>query len=154
VQYQLLKIAFGYNDILDLPLDISNTQEPVNILDIATGTGAWILDVSRIPEIQSRLPELGVVNPVNLYACDISTAKLPEKFTTNQHGINFFLQDVTQPFLDNMKGKFDIIHTALLSWALTEEGWKAASRNVYELLSRSMLSNIYPFSQHFSCACL
>lgn len=136
VQYQLLKTAFGYGDILDLPLDISKSQKPINILDMATGTGAWILDIARIPEVQSRIPPLDVTvaNPISLYACDISTAKLSKDFIANNLGINFFLQDVTQPFPDYMKGKFDVIHTALLSWALTEEGWKAAFRNVHELL--------------------
>lgn len=134
MQYKHLKAVLGYDDILELPFSISEACNAVNILDVATGTGVWILDVARIPEIQSRLPATGVPNPVNLYACDISAEKFPEKSKVDSLDVNFFLQDITRPFPQNMWGKFDLVHMALLSWALTEDGWNAAFRNIYHIL--------------------
>lgn len=133
IQYHLLKAGFGYTDTFDLPLDISSASE-LHILDIATGTGAWILDVVNcIPGIASRLSTTAP-NRVTLSACDISDAKFPAELRTGSLGINFFLQDVTQPFPREMHGQFDLIHVSLLCFALTEEGWHSALRNIHDLL--------------------
>jgi SAM-dependent methyltransferase len=134
MQYRLLKEGFGHSDPLDLPLDISSMGE-LNILDIATGTGAWILDVARIPEISTRLSPT-VANRVTLSACDITDAKFPPKPTRDRLGIKFFLQDVTQPFPPEMHGQFDLVHASLLCFALTEQGWHSALKNIYDILSK------------------
>lgn len=132
MQYQVLKAGFGHNDILDLPLDICKVNE-LNILDIGTGTGAWILDVTRIPEISARVSST-VTRHVKLFACDISDAKFPPKLLTDPLGIHFFVQDVTQPFPQEMYGTFDLIHVGLLCLALTRQGWKSALKNIHNLL--------------------
>lgn len=135
LQHQYLKTILGYKDILELPLDISKaTQDTVNILDVAAGTGSWILDVARIPEVRSRLSPPSIPNTVHLYACDISDAKFPGESIKDSSGVNFFLQDITKPFPENMKGKFDLVHMAMLVWALTKDGWEAALQNIYDIL--------------------
>jgi hypothetical protein len=131
IQYQLLKKGAGHADILDLPIDISNKGE-LKILDIATGTGAWILDVTRIPEISSRI----LSDRVKLFACDLSDTKFPPKSVTAPLGIDFFVQDMTQPFAQEFHGQFDLIHIGLVCFALTSQGWSSALKNVYDLLSK------------------
>jgi SAM-dependent methyltransferase len=133
MQYEITKAGFGYSDILDLPIDVSGAGE-VNIMDIATGTGAWILDVARIPEISGRLAP-NSINRVKLFACDISNAKFPSKSLTDSVGIYFFEQDVIESFPEDMYGQFDLIHVSLLCFALTRQGWDLALANIDKLLS-------------------
>lgn len=132
MQYEILKRGFGHSDILDLPIDISKARE-INILDIATGSGAWILDVARIPEISDRLSP-GSINRVKLSACDISDAKFPPKPVSDSLGIHFFEHDATELFPQEMQGQFDLIHISLLCFALTRQGWLSALQNVEILL--------------------
>jgi SAM-dependent methyltransferase len=126
MQYCLLKEGFGHSNLLDLPLDISSIGE-LNILDIATGTGAWILDVTCIPEISTHLAATAA-NRVTLSACNISNAKFPPKPVRDCLAIRFFLQDVMQPFPLEMYGQFDLVHVSLLCLALMEQGWHSVSR--------------------------
>jgi len=132
LQYAFIKAGFGHRDILELPLDFSKAGE-LNILDIAAGSGAWILDVVKIPQVQSRLSPTGAADPVNIFACDLSPTKFP-KSVTDPLGIHFFVQDVTKPFPEEMYGTFDLIHIGLLCFALTSEGWGQALPNIHRLL--------------------
>jgi SAM-dependent methyltransferase len=133
MQYQVLKSGFGHDEIIELPLNVSEHKK-LNILDIGTGTGSWILDVARIPEI-STWTSSRAANHLKLFACDISDAKFPPELLTDPLGIHFFVQDVTQPFPQEMYGTFDLIHVSLLCFALTRQGWKSALKNIHDLLS-------------------
>lgn len=133
-QYMLFKDLFGHNNIqvLDPSLDTLKSDE-VNILDAATGTGAWLLDVAQMHDIQPRLSP-SAPNPVKLYACDITSTKFVPGAVTNPHEISFFPQDITKPFSEEMKHKFNIVHLSLMAYAFTMEAWTAALNNIFNIL--------------------
>lgn len=78
--------------------------------------------------------------PIQLYACDISTDKFPPRDVTDALGIKTFQQDVTQPFPDELYGKFDLVQAFMLVGSLTEAGWRRALENYRRLLSRLIIS--------------
>jgi SAM-dependent methyltransferase len=138
-QYQLTKALFGHEDILhDLFFDIS-LRKDLNILDAATGSGAWIMDVARLSNAQANILSTATPMSFKLFACDISSEKFPSCAITEPLGIQFFIQDVTKPFPEEMENKFDVVNMSMLSLALTEDGWNTAFRNVYDVLSRLSL---------------
>ncbi len=96
----------------------SNTVPPVvniahvsKVIDVATGTGAWALDFVSQPDVRDR--------DVQVFACDISTAKFPQADEPDVDRITFFQHDVTKPFPDEMLGTFDLVNTTLMCFALT-----------------------------------
>jgi ubiquinone/menaquinone biosynthesis C-methylase UbiE len=123
-QYTFFKIAFGYPQPVPPEINISHVSK---VIDIATGTGAWALDFASLPDVRNR--------NVQIFACDISTAKFPPEEECKAKGINFFQQDVTEPFPDELLGTFDLVNLMYLSYSLTEEGWKKALKNIHGLLS-------------------
>jgi ubiquinone/menaquinone biosynthesis C-methylase UbiE len=98
-------------------------------MDVGAGTGAWALDFVSLPGVRDR--------NVQVYACDISTAKFPRKDSDKSEvrKITFFQHDVTNPFSDELLGTFDLINVCFLVYALTAPGWKVALQNMYSLLS-------------------
>lgn len=130
-QYELLRTLFDYPEAVPPAVDLNKVSA---VLDIAAGTAAWTLDLANEPKIKPRLPPTSS-NPVKLYACDLSLAKFPPKEKLDALGVTCFQQDVTQPFPQELRGKFDLAHMSLLVFALTEEGWDRALRNIYEVLS-------------------
>ena len=96
-------------------------------MDVGTGTGAWILDFVALPGVRDR--------GLQVFACDISTAKFPRNDEPGVKKITFFQHDVTKPFPDELLGTFDLINICFLGYALTAQGWKVALRNLYSLLS-------------------
>jgi ubiquinone/menaquinone biosynthesis C-methylase UbiE len=124
VQYAFLKTAFGYPQLVPPEINISHVSK---VIDIATGTGAWALDFASLPDVCNR--------NVQIFACDISTAKFPPEEERKAKGINFFQQDVTKTFPDELLGTFDLVNLMYLSYSLTENGWKKALKNIHSLLS-------------------
>ncbi len=113
----------------------SNTVPPVvniahvsRVIDVATGTGAWAIDFVSQSDVRDRAD-------VQIFACDISTAKFPQADKPDVDGINFFQHDVTKPFPDEMLGTFDLVNMACMCLALTVQGWKLALQNMRDLLS-------------------
>ena len=96
-------------------------------MDVGTGTGAWALDFVSLPGVCDR--------DLQVFACDISTAKFPRNDEPEVKKITFFQHDITQPFPEEFLGTFDLINICFLVYALTEQGWKVALRNLYSLLS-------------------
>ena len=107
-----------------------------NVLDVAAGTCAWTFDLASLPGVSERLAE-GVENRVRLYACDIDTRFFPEKSLTDRLGITTFQQDATEPFPEDLRGKFDLVHVSFLFMCLTKEGWQKTLRHFYDVLSMS-----------------
>ena len=112
----------------------SNTVPPVvditrvsKVIDVATGTGAWALDLVSQPDIRDR--------GVQVFACDISTTKFPRADEPDVGRITFFQHDVTKPFPNEMLGTFDLVNMSYLAFALTVQGWKLALENLHHLLS-------------------
>lgn len=59
---------------------------------------------------------------------------------TDALGIKTFQQDITQPFPDELYGKFDLVQAFMLVGSLTEAGWKRALENYRRLLSALLIS--------------
>jgi SAM-dependent methyltransferase len=132
IQHRFFKTISGQSKGITLPLDPSKVEV---ILDVATGTGSWTLDVAQNPVIASRLSS--PTDNLRLLACDISLAKLSPELLSHSTKIEVFEQDVTQSFPTKLQGKVDIVHMGLLLHALTERGWRKALRNIFDVLSKS-----------------
>jgi SAM-dependent methyltransferase len=132
IQHHYFQTALGHGQSVRLPLDPSQVE---TVLDIAAGTGSWILGVAHDPIIASRLSS--PTDKLKLLACDLSLAKFPPKLTsgTSNPKIRVFQQDVTQPFPEELRGTVDVAHMSILVWALTQHGWERALRNIYDVLS-------------------
>lgn len=138
-QYLMTKKILGRTSPLPPCIDINSVS---SVLDIAAGTCIWTLDLAKLPEVSSRLADASISArssrnpnaPLQLFACDISTAKFPEKEIAESVGLKTFEQDVTKPFPYDLYGTFDLVHMTLLVYALTEDGWKKALQNCKDLL--------------------
>jgi SAM-dependent methyltransferase len=128
----MTKKLLSYEDILEVPFD---KERVTHILDVGAGSGAWTLDVARIPEIKARSSPTSS-NPIKLYMSDITSAKFPSSSILDSLNIAAFEQDVTKPFPEEMQGKFDVVHMSFLVWALTHEQWSLALKNIYNILSK------------------
>ncbi|EIM91891.1 uncharacterized protein STEHIDRAFT_164316 [Stereum hirsutum FP-91666 SS1] len=139
-QYLMAKKILGRTSPLPSCIDINSVS---SVLDIAAGTCIWTLDLAKLPEVTSRLANASTSTgqsrdpkaPLQLWACDISTAKFPEKEIADSVGLKTFEQDVTKPFPSELYGTFDLVHMTLLVYALTEDGWKKALQNCKDLLT-------------------
>ena len=123
-QYSYLESVFGYPQLVPPGIDIARVSR---VIDVATGTGAWALDFASLPDVRDR--------NIQVFACDISTAKFPRADEQEANTVTFFQQDITKPFPNDLLGTFDLVNLVLLSYALTEQGWKRALQNVHSLLS-------------------
>jgi len=122
-QYLFFKSVFDYPDIIPPVVNVAHVSK---VIDVATGTGAWALDFVSQPDVRDR--------GVQVFACDISTAKFPQADIPDVDKITFFQQDVTKPFPDEMLGTFDLVNMTYLGFALTVQGWKLALQNLHDLL--------------------
>ncbi|KAJ5160377.1 uncharacterized protein N7482_007381 [Penicillium canariense] len=92
------------------------------IADIATGTGIWLKDVSR---------ELGTTATQCYYhGFDIS----PDQFPKNPGNIDFSVHDITKPFPEEHRNRYDLVHVRLLVAAIEESEYKVAISNIYAIL--------------------
>jgi len=123
-QYLFFKMVFDYPNIVPPVVNVAHLSK---VIDVATGTGAWALDFVSQPDVRDR--------GVQVFACDISTAKFPQANKPDVDRIIFFQQDVTKPFPDEMLGTFDLVHMTCMGLALTVPGWKSALQNLRDLLS-------------------
>jgi SAM-dependent methyltransferase len=120
-----MKTMFGYPQLVPPEIDIAHISK---VIDLATGTGAWVLDFASLPDVRDR--------NIQVFACDISTEKFPQAEEQGTNKINFFQHDITEPFPDELLETFDLVNVAFLCFALTEQGWKSALQNIYQLLSK------------------
>jgi SAM-dependent methyltransferase len=123
-QFNFHKTLFDYPQLVPPGIDITHVSR---IIDVGAGTGAWALDLMSHPDVRDR--------DLQVFACDISTAKFPRNDEPEVRKITFFEQDVTKAFPDEFIGTFDLINLSCLSYGLTAQGWKVALRNLYSLLS-------------------
>ncbi|KAH9169470.1 hypothetical protein EDB89DRAFT_1908615 [Lactarius sanguifluus] len=86
-------------------------------------TGAWALDFVSQPNFRDR--------DVQVFACDISSAKFPQAGKPDVDKVRFFEHDVTKPFPDEMLGTFDLVNMSCMCFALTVQGWKSALQNLH-----------------------
>ncbi|VDC01100.1 unnamed protein product [Peniophora sp. CBMAI 1063] len=121
-QHFFVKAVFDHPDLLPAAVDRKKIRR---VLDAAAGTAAWALDLSDQPFASSY----------EIYASDITLSKFPPEDVLQRARIRTLQQDLTKPFPDDMKGTFDLVHTAALVVALTEDDWNNMLKNVYDLLA-------------------
>ncbi|KAH9166733.1 S-adenosyl-L-methionine-dependent methyltransferase [Lactarius sanguifluus] len=122
IQYLYFKTVFDSNAVPP----VVNINQVRKVIDVATGTGAWALDFVSQPNVRDR--------DVQVFACDISSAKFPQAGKPDVDKIRFFEHDVTKPFPDEMLGTFDLVNMSCMCFALTVQGWKSALQNLHDLL--------------------
>ncbi|KAF9458397.1 hypothetical protein BDZ94DRAFT_1313356 [Collybia nuda] len=121
-QYLLFQKCFDRGPVT---LAGSLKKDRVNkVLDVAAGSLAWALDVARSADSSK----------IQLYACDITPDNFPPTSVTNALSITTFVHDVTRPFPEDMIGQFDVVNMRLLMYALSEDQWKKALNNIYDVL--------------------
>ncbi|KZV64552.1 hypothetical protein PENSPDRAFT_656499 [Peniophora sp. CONT] len=130
-QYFYMKHFFDNADFLPSPIDINDVD---NVLDVAAGTGVWTLDFADQPAAAARLPPHTHDRPLRLRICDISTAKFPPEDVLARAGIEAFQHDVLTPFPAELRGTIDLVNMNYLVYALTEDKWKIALKNVHDVL--------------------
>ncbi|VDC00855.1 unnamed protein product [Peniophora sp. CBMAI 1063] len=130
-QYFYMKHFFDNADFLPPPIDIDKVE---SVLDVAAGTAAWTLDLADQPAAAARLPPHNHQHPLHLRICDISTAKFPPEDILARAGIEAFQHDVLTPFPAELQGTVDLVNMNYLVYALTEEKWKLALKNVHGVL--------------------
>ncbi|KZV68894.1 S-adenosyl-L-methionine-dependent methyltransferase [Peniophora sp. CONT] len=121
-QYLFVKAVFDNPNFFPSAIDQTKVRR---VLDVAAGTAAWSLDLADQPFASSY----------ELFASDITLSKFPSADVLKRAGITPFVQDVTQPFPEEMKGTFDVVHASALVVALTTDGWNSMLRNVYKVLA-------------------
>ncbi|VDC01092.1 unnamed protein product [Peniophora sp. CBMAI 1063] len=121
-QHFFIKALFDNPDLLPAAVDRSKIRR---VLDAAAGTTAWALDLS----------DQSFASKYEIYASDITLSKFPPGEVLQRARIRTFQQDLTEPFAEDMKNTFDLVHMSALVFALTEEGWKRMLRNVYDVLA-------------------
>ncbi|KAF9070933.1 hypothetical protein BDP27DRAFT_1362173 [Rhodocollybia butyracea] len=100
--------------IPNIPLDSGD-----EILDSATGTGIWLLDVAH------------QVNPnISLTGIDISQRLFPTQYPQN---VTFAVHSVTN-LPESWSNRFKVANQRLLSGALTHEQWGMALSELYRIL--------------------
>ncbi|KAJ3733115.1 S-adenosyl-L-methionine-dependent methyltransferase [Lentinula guzmanii] len=111
----MTKAVFG-GKLISTQTNISPGDE---ILESATGTGIWLLDLAR------ELP-----TPVSLTGIDISSRLFPTNYPSN---VTFSSQSVTS-LPESWSNKFNLINQRLLTGALTKEQWPNALSELYRVL--------------------
>ncbi|KAJ7587892.1 hypothetical protein C8J56DRAFT_1049952 [Mycena floridula] len=130
-QHKMFKIYQAREDHI-LPTCLTDFRFS-KVLDAAAGTCAWALDFASIPEAKERLrPDSSDL--LELYACDLTSAKFPSQSIAESISLRMFEQDLTKPFEPQFYSTFDLINMRLLVAALTEHGWMSALQNVWKTL--------------------
>ncbi|KAJ7583164.1 hypothetical protein C8J56DRAFT_1054922 [Mycena floridula] len=130
-QHKMYKIYQAREDCI-LPACLADFRFS-KVLDAAAGTCAWAFDFASIPEVKERLRS-DASDPLELYACDLTSAKFPSQSVAKSIPLRMFEQDLTKPFEPQFHSTFDLINMRLLVFSLTEHGWMSALRNVWKTL--------------------
>ena len=103
-----------------------DTTKIKRIADVGTGTGIWLWETAQ-ELFNLRLNE----GEREFVGFDIS----PEQFQPESYPIiGFVIHDIVQPFPEEYRGKFDLVHIRLLSYALKAEDLRNAVENIVSLL--------------------
>ncbi|OCL03276.1 hypothetical protein AOQ84DRAFT_326187 [Glonium stellatum] len=106
-----------------LPPQISiNPNKPIRVADIATGTGAWLV------QLRERLPVSSVLD-----GFDITNAQFPPQDTLPDT-VKLNVHDMREPFPQDFLGSYDIVHVRLIMYALKGDEWAKTVKNLVTLL--------------------
>ena len=96
------------------------------IADVGTGTGVWLEDTTH------DLLTLG--NPsgnIELVGFDVSPQQFPQ---SRNEGMDFVTHDIIEPFPQQYREEFDLVHVRLLSYAIKAHDLLKAVENLVEIL--------------------
>ena len=98
------------------------------VADIGTGTGIWLRDLqkemSKSQGNQKRIEYVGF---------DISSAQFPQE---SWPGVELVVHDVVQAFPEAYRGKFDLVHVRLLTFAFKAEDLTRAIESVCDIIRK------------------
>ncbi|KAF2641440.1 S-adenosyl-L-methionine-dependent methyltransferase [Massarina eburnea CBS 473.64] len=97
-------------------------RENLKIADIACGTGIWLVDLAK------KVPETS-----QLDGFDISSAHFPPREWLPQN-INLSILDASAPLLDQLVGKYDIVHIGRIVFFIRNEDPSIFLKNFIKLL--------------------
>ncbi|EEH47087.2 uncharacterized protein PADG_03185 [Paracoccidioides brasiliensis Pb18] len=117
MQHQACHENMGFLLHPDIP-----QRDNMRIADVGTGTGIWLRDLSKLLPKTCRLDGF-----------DISLAQVPDR-DVFPSDINYYVQDILEPFPDNFLGQYDVVHVKLLVMGLKVNEWELAIRNLKKLL--------------------
>jgi ubiquinone/menaquinone biosynthesis C-methylase UbiE len=118
-QHAVFSSAAGYK-IHPRIQSILHSQNSVKVLDIATGTGAWLL------ALEHTAP-----SGWTLEGSDISADQFPANIDS---GCKFSVLDIKKPVPEELRGTFDLVHIRMLLGGLVTPDWALVAANVYQLL--------------------
>jgi ubiquinone/menaquinone biosynthesis C-methylase UbiE len=118
-QHNVFSSATGYK-IHPRVQSILHSKKNVKVLDIATGTGAWLLAL-----------ELTAPSGWTLEGSDISSDQFPENIDSR---CTFSVLDIKEPVPEELRGTFDLVHIRMLLGGLVTPDWSLVATNVYQLL--------------------
>nr|OQO22414.1 hypothetical protein B0A51_09822 [Rachicladosporium sp. CCFEE 5018] len=119
-QHQVWKATLDYPELLHPRIVSSLAGKHARIIaDVATGTGAWLLDLSTLAPQH------------NYIGLDISAAQYPPVYPSN---LSFDVLNILEPVPAKYEGYFDVIHVRLLVLGLVGEQWHTTARNLLAML--------------------
>lgn len=116
-QHRFYVTSLGY--ILHPCIAASLLTKNAQIADVATGTGAWMIDLA------SEMPH------IKLVGLDMSDAQFPSSVPSN---CELQLLNIFEPIPKEFQGRFDVVHIRLLIVVLTGEDWDTVARHAMLLL--------------------
>ncbi|KAK4507556.1 hypothetical protein PRZ48_001291 [Zasmidium cellare] len=116
-QHHVYVKSLGY--VLHPRIAASLPAHRVEIADVATGTGAWMIDLA------SELPY------AKLVGLDMSKAQFQSSVPSN---CELQLLNILDPIPQEFQGRFDVVHIRLLIVGLTGEDWNTVARHAMQML--------------------
>jgi SAM-dependent methyltransferase len=98
----------------------------LRIADFATGTGIWLIDVSKIVQADCKLDGF-----------DLSSAQFPPRSEWPPN-VSLHTHDILKPLPMQYHGSYDIIAVRAVLTVLTIDEWAIAVSNLVNLLSESL----------------
>ena len=96
------------------------------IADVGTGTGVWLEDTAH-DLLTSGTPS----GNIEFVGFDISPQQFPQ---SRNKGMDFVTHNIIEPFPQQYREKFDLVHVRLLSYAIKANDLLKAVENVIEIL--------------------
>lgn len=118
-QHAVFSSAAGYLIHPRVQLALQSRKDS-KIMDVASGTGAWLLAL-----------EHAAPSSWTLEGSDISADQFPQGVDSR---CTFGVLDIRKPVPMELRGTFDLVHIRMLLGGLTTPDWSMVAMNVYQLL--------------------
>ena len=121
-QHEFMR-ALSSNNLIHPSIPRNSLQA---IADVGTGTGVWLQDTAH-ELLTSEKPSRNI----EFVGFDVS----PQQFPHNRNkGMAFVTHSIIEPFPEQYREKFDLVHVRLLSYAIKAHDLLKAVENVVEIL--------------------